>query len=194
MRRDPVSQPNSPSKVNVAYAWPNAPYSELSNAVSSIINGETRGVDYVGVIPDKSGTHVTPDLTNDEGSTTIKNIETDVDFTVVADLVSDPKFGPDPFRPRVLDYCPIRHRAGIERLLQVIEKKEPRLDSATKVWTLAVLGKYFDCTDQAVRNSTSCTQIHKLIANREITLFPGLSQSQIADSWKSFRRQPSKSV
>ncbi|PBP15687.1 hypothetical protein BUE80_DR013582 [Diplocarpon rosae] len=45
----------------------------------------------------------------------------------------------------VLDYCPIRHRTGIERLLQVIEGKDPRLDSAPKVWTLAVLANYFKC-------------------------------------------------
>lgn len=68
----------------------------------------------------------------------MKNTETDVAFTGVKDLVSDPKFSPNPFRPHVLDYCPIWHRAGIERLLQVIEKKEPRLDSATKIWTLVV--------------------------------------------------------
>ena len=50
----------------------------------------------------------------------------------------------------VLEYCPIRHRAGIERLLQLIEGKEPRLDSAPKVWTLFVLAKYFDCTKVVV--------------------------------------------
>jgi len=44
------------------------------------------------------------------------------------------------------DYCPIRHRVGITRLLQVIEGRDPRLDSAPKVWTLVVLAKYFDCT------------------------------------------------
>lgn len=50
----------------------------------------------------------------------------------------------------VLEYCPIRHRAGIERLLQFIEGKHPRLDSAPKVWTLFVLAKYFDCTNVVV--------------------------------------------
>lgn len=49
-----------------------------------------------------------------------------------------------------LDYCPIRHRTGIERLLQVIEGKDPRLDSAPKVWTLAVLASYFKCPDVVV--------------------------------------------
>jgi hypothetical protein len=50
----------------------------------------------------------------------------------------------------VLEYCPIRHRAGIERLRQFIEGKEPRLDSAPKVWTLLVLAKHFDCTNVVV--------------------------------------------
>ncbi|KAH8808726.1 hypothetical protein F5884DRAFT_793140 [Xylogone sp. PMI_703] len=46
----------------------------------------------------------------------------------------------------VPEYCPIRHRVGIERLLQCIEGDDPKLDSAPKVWTLFVLAKYFDCT------------------------------------------------
>ncbi|KAH7355434.1 hypothetical protein BKA65DRAFT_582370 [Rhexocercosporidium sp. MPI-PUGE-AT-0058] len=49
-----------------------------------------------------------------------------------------------------LDYCPIRHRTGIERLLQIIEGKDPRLDSAPKVWTLAVLAKHFECANSVV--------------------------------------------
>jgi len=49
-----------------------------------------------------------------------------------------------------LDYCPIRHRTGIERLLQIIEGKDPRLDSAPKVWTLAVLAKHFECHNAVV--------------------------------------------
>jgi hypothetical protein len=47
-------------------------------------------------------------------------------------------------------YCPIRHRVGIEKLLQLIEGKEPRFDSAPKIWTLFVLAKYFDCTNVVV--------------------------------------------
>ena len=50
----------------------------------------------------------------------------------------------------VPEYCPIRHRAGIGRLLRVLEGKDPRLDSAPKVWTLFVLAKYFDCTAAVV--------------------------------------------
>lgn len=48
-------------------------------------------------------------------------------------------------KEHVEEYCPIRHRRGIERLLQIIEGKDPRLDSAPKVWTLVMLAKYFDC-------------------------------------------------
>ena len=56
----------------------------------------------------------------------------------------------------ILEYCPIRHRAGIERILQAIEGKDPRLDSAPKVWTFFVLSKYFDCT----KVSVSCSSLH----------------------------------
>ena len=52
----------------------------------------------------------------------------------------------------VLEYCPVRHRAGIEKLLQLIEGKEPRFDSAPKIWTLFVLAKHFDCTKIVVSN------------------------------------------
>ncbi|KAH8594474.1 hypothetical protein B0O99DRAFT_178743 [Bisporella sp. PMI_857] len=45
----------------------------------------------------------------------------------------------------VEEYSPLRHRAAIERLLQIIEGKSPRLDSAPKVWTLVGIAKYFDC-------------------------------------------------
>lgn len=51
----------------------------------------------------------------------------------------------------VPEYCPVRHRAGIARLLKILEGKDPRLDSAPKVWTLFVLAKYFDCTTAVVR-------------------------------------------
>lgn len=51
---------------------------------------------------------------------------------------------------RTMDYCPIRHRVGIERLLQIIEGKEPYLDSAVKVWTLVSLAKFFQCPSNVV--------------------------------------------
>lgn len=50
----------------------------------------------------------------------------------------------------VPEYSNIRHRLGIQRLLQVLEGRDPDLDSAPKVWTLWVLAKYFDCTPSVV--------------------------------------------
>lgn len=52
-----------------------------------------------------------------------------------------------------LEYSPIRHRTGIERLLQAIEGKNPRLDSAPKVWTLVVLADHFGCAKVVVSAS-----------------------------------------
>ncbi|KAI9742700.1 MAG: hypothetical protein M1818_003841 [Claussenomyces sp. TS43310] len=51
-----------------------------------------------------------------------------------------------PERRYIPEYDPLRHRAGIARLLQVIEGKDPQLNSATKVWTLFALAKHFDCS------------------------------------------------
>lgn len=41
-------------------------------------------------------------------------------------------------------YSPVRHRACIERLLQIIHGKQVLLDSAVKVWTIAQLAGYFE--------------------------------------------------
>lgn len=46
---------------------------------------------------------------------------------------------------KVPDYCPIRHRNGILRLLLLLEGKGVILDSAIRVWTLVKLGTIFDC-------------------------------------------------
>lgn len=53
----------------------------------------------------------------------------------------------------VPEYSHIRHRLGIQRLLQVIEGRDPVLDSAAKVWTLSILAKHFDCTISVVSYS-----------------------------------------
>ncbi|KAF7544504.1 hypothetical protein G7Z17_g9886 [Cylindrodendrum hubeiense] len=47
---------------------------------------------------------------------------------------------------RIPDYCPVRHRNGIIRLLMLVEGKGVSLDSASRVWTLVRLCKVFDCT------------------------------------------------
>ncbi|KAJ6781740.1 hypothetical protein PWT90_07457 [Aphanocladium album] len=43
------------------------------------------------------------------------------------------------------DYCPIRHRNGIIRLLMLIEDREVFIDSAPRLWTLVALAKIWDC-------------------------------------------------
>ncbi|ESZ93839.1 hypothetical protein SBOR_5780 [Sclerotinia borealis F-4128] len=55
----------------------------------------------------------------------------------------------------VLDYCPIRHRFGVENLLRIIQGKVPKLDSAPKVWTLFVLAKYYECPSVVIDYITS---------------------------------------
>lgn len=47
---------------------------------------------------------------------------------------------------RIPDYCPIRHRNNIMRLLMLIEGKEVTLDSAARMWTLVALSKIWECT------------------------------------------------
>ncbi|KAF5872733.1 uncharacterized protein Bfra_006096 [Botrytis fragariae] len=58
-------------------------------------------------------------------------------------------------KKKVLDYCPIRHRFGVENLLRIIQGKVPKLDSAPKVWTLFVLAKYYECTSVVIDYITS---------------------------------------
>lgn len=40
-----------------------------------------------------------------------------------------------------LEYCPVRHRAAIERVLSALHGKDPVLDSAPKVWTTFAVAK-----------------------------------------------------
>ncbi|KAF4456970.1 hypothetical protein F53441_985 [Fusarium austroafricanum] len=51
-----------------------------------------------------------------------------------------------PYR-HIPDYCPIRHRNGIVRLLMLIEGKGAILDSAARLWTLVKLSNIFDCSN-----------------------------------------------
>ncbi|KAB8298257.1 hypothetical protein EYC80_001990 [Monilinia laxa] len=62
---------------------------------------------------------------------------------------------PDWPKKEVLDYCPIRHRFGVENLLRIIQGKVPKLDSAPKLWTLFVLAKYYECTEVVIDYITS---------------------------------------
>ncbi|PMD53334.1 uncharacterized protein K444DRAFT_635557 [Hyaloscypha bicolor E] len=161
VRNGPVSPPTSPTKSNPILLHGDAQVSELSTGATSIINSETTGSQYRGIIPDNGRIAFSAmfDLPanpehGDEGPTIKKEVSFNKEVTEVTELL-DEKMAIQQLGEEILDYCPIRHRAGIERLLQVIEGKDPRLDSAPKVWTLAVLGKYFDCastvTDYVVR-------------------------------------------
>ena len=50
----------------------------------------------------------------------------------------------------IVDYCPIRHRANILRLLLAIQGEELVLDSAPRVFTLVGIAKILDCTNVVV--------------------------------------------
>lgn len=47
--------------------------------------------------------------------------------------------------PLAAEYCSVRHHSGLERLLNAIIGRDPKLDSAPKMWTFAALAKYFGC-------------------------------------------------
>ncbi|KAI0409531.1 hypothetical protein F4802DRAFT_544377 [Xylaria palmicola] len=60
------------------------------------------------------------------------------DRPIVDTLISD--------EPRkIVDYCPIRHRAAILRLLMTIRHGDLVLNSASRTATMAVIAEYFDC-------------------------------------------------
>lgn len=69
-----------------------------------------------------------------------------------------------------LDYTHVRHRACMERMLQCIEGKHARLDSATKVWTTAMLAGMYDCTIAVVDEITSW--VYTSNNNRIIEILP----------------------
>ena len=56
------------------------------------------------------------------------------------------EFYATPAYRNIPDYCPVRHRNGIIRLLMLIEGKGAILDSAPRMWTLVKLGNIFDCS------------------------------------------------
>lgn len=159
-QRRPISQPTSPTKPKVVDGNRDAQVLELSTAVTSITNGETTGSQSYAVISDQRANNLSTafDLPATRLDNMVEEEALHADDVKEATELLDAKFGAQHLGGEVLEYCPIRHRAAIERLLQVIEGKEPRLDSATKVWTLAVLGKYFDCASTVV--STLDFQTH----------------------------------
>ena len=203
VRRDPISHPTSPTKTTAKSVTINEntkpPASELSTAVTSIFNGETSGVDSRGVIPDKKpndlGHLAVPFDSSLHAFGQVPDSWAEGDGTVSSPPTNNKTMNGGgvagvPDKP-VLDYCPIRHRAGIERLLQIVEGKQPRLDSAPKIWTLAVLSKYFDCESAVVSAYSIILQSEspQLKISRPTTLSLGFLQSRIVDSWKFSRRR-----
>ncbi|KAL9620360.1 MAG: hypothetical protein Q9160_005060 [Pyrenula sp. 1 TL-2023] len=57
--------------------------------------------------------------------------------------------------PQQEEYCPLRHRSAMERLLHAACGQDPCLDSAPKMWTYFAIAKYFEC----VENSKICSWI-----------------------------------
>jgi hypothetical protein len=173
--------------------------SELSTTVTSIMSGEASGSSYLGGLPDirpLNGGGSTAGFANVPGRFSANGDalrfhdfkeESLKDEGISAgcdDKVSQPLADEE-----VLDYCPIRHRAGNERLLQVIEGKDPRLDSAPKVWTLAVLAKHFDCASTVVSTySPFRVTAHQLSITRSIGSSDGSLGSRTVDSWRSCPR------
>lgn len=72
-------------------------------------------------------------------------------ITPASDVLDPDDIMPSPSRD-IPDYCPIRHRASILRLLETIEcgGHELNLDSAPRVFTMAKIAKYFECTTAVV--------------------------------------------
>ncbi|GKT92898.1 hypothetical protein CT0861_07744 [Colletotrichum tofieldiae] len=53
---------------------------------------------------------------------------------------------PGPAYRQIPDYCPVRHRVNILRLMCLIAGKQVLVDSAPRVWTLVAVAKILDCT------------------------------------------------
>ncbi|KAM0205138.1 hypothetical protein ACHAQI_009501 [Fusarium lateritium] len=89
------------------------------------------------------------------------------------------------------DYCPIRHRNGIVRLLMLIEGKGIILDSAIRVWTMVKIAVIFDCTyilrdrvTQWIMHGQNTTFI-EVLPEEALQIAFALQIPQVADS--SFR-------
>ncbi|KAK6218413.1 hypothetical protein QIS74_06293 [Colletotrichum tabaci] len=57
----------------------------------------------------------------------------------------NPTAGQVPAHREIPDYCPVRHRVGILRLLLLIEDRPVLIDSAPLAWTLVAVANTFDC-------------------------------------------------
>jgi hypothetical protein len=60
---------------------------------------------------------------------------------------------------QIPDYCPLRHRNSIIRLLILLEGRDVALDSAARVWTMVAVAKILDCTS-VVRDKVAQWLLH----------------------------------
>lgn len=58
--------------------------------------------------------------------------------------------GSVPTYRKIPDYCPVRHRVGILRLMSIIEERPVMIDSAPLAWTLAAVANIFGCAGEVV--------------------------------------------
>ncbi len=54
---------------------------------------------------------------------------------------------PTPSWRNIPDYCPIRHRVAIVRLIRAINRTDPFINSATRMWTLTQMAVHLDLAD-----------------------------------------------
>lgn len=60
---------------------------------------------------------------------------------------------------QIPDYCPLRHRNSIIRLLILLEGRDVAMDSAARVWTMVAVAKILDCTS-VVRDKVAQWMLH----------------------------------
>lgn len=60
---------------------------------------------------------------------------------------------------QIPDYCPLRHRNTIIRLLILLEGRDVPIDSAARMWTMVAVAKILDCTS-IVRDKVAQWMLH----------------------------------
>lgn len=80
----------------------------------------------------------------------------------------------------MLDYTTIRHIIGLETLLQIIEDKVYKIDSAPKLYTLAKLAREFECQSTMVSTRSALYTIMSSNSNRSRRSTSGSIPSQTA--------------
>lgn len=60
---------------------------------------------------------------------------------------------------QIPDYCPLRHRNTIIRLLILLEGRDVSIDSAARMWTMVAVAKILDCTS-IIRDKVAQWMLH----------------------------------